>query len=226
MPKALGAKDKTPTPVDDLSPVTRSRLPLKLLGTIVHANPEKSLATVHISNRNRTESVKTHEEIPSLLQVLSIERRKLIFRNLNNRRKEFINIPEDTKITFGITNNSRKTGSNTGVRQEDEFSFKVLRSEVDKYTSDLPSILKQARMIPNISSSGEVDGFKFISIKNDSIFTKLGFKPGDIIRGVNNEQVTSPTQAMEMYQALKASNQVTLQVTRNGRNETFDYSIE
>ena len=83
-------------------------------------------------------------------------------------------------------------------------------------------------MVPNIvpGSGGKIDGFRFVSIQPDSIFSKLGFKPGDIIKSVNDEEVTSPTQAMEMYQSLKSSDQLNLSVTRDGRDETFDYRIE
>ncbi len=102
------------------------------------------------------------------------------------------------------------------------------RSDLEKYTSDLPSILKQARMVPNIipGSGGRVEGFRFVSIEPDSIFSKLGFKPGDVIKGVNNEPISSPTQAMEMYNTLKSSERLTLGVNRDGKDETFDYTIE
>ncbi|MCB0357383.1 MAG: PDZ domain-containing protein, partial [Bdellovibrionales bacterium] len=102
------------------------------------------------------------------------------------------------------------------------------RGDLDKYTSDLPSILKQARMVPNIipGSGGKIDGFRFVSIQPDSIFAKLGFKPGDIIKGVNDEAVTSPTQAMEMYQSMKSSDRLNLNISRDGKDEVFDYTIE
>lgn len=206
----------------------QSKLPLKLLGTIVHANPKKSVATINMSNRNKTASFKVNEEIPSLAKLTKVERRKVTFKNLANNRMEYIEIPKDSKIVFGLkepSNNEAKSSS--GIKKSSDFSYTIKRSELDKYTSDLPSILKQARMVPNIlpGSGGKIDGFRFVSIQPDSVFSKLGFKPGDVIKGVNNEPVSSPAQAMELYQALKSSNRLSLNITRDGKDENVDYSI-
>lgn len=220
-------EDKSPNKDSLDIPAVLSKLPLKLLGTIVHLSPDKSVATVNLSNKNETQSYKVKEQIESLAEILKIERKKIIFRNLATQRKEYIEMPEDSQITFGIKNSAPKNEHVSDIRQEGENSFQIKRSDLDKYTSDLPSILRQARMVPNIipGSGGRIDGFRFVSIQPDSVYSKLGFKPGDIIKGVNGEAVTSPTQAMEMYNALKSSDKIVLKVSRDGKDEDYNYSI-
>ena len=223
IPEALSSdKDQAPDPD---GPAVASKLPLKLLGTIVHFKPEMSIATVNLSNRNKTAAYKVGEEIDGIARVISIDRRKMIFMNLNLRRREYIDIPEDLKLNFGF---SKPKPANTGgeIQKRGEFDFAIKRSDLDKYTSDLSSILRQARMVPNQGPDGEVNGFRFVSIKSDSVFSKLGFQVGDSIVRVNDDKVNSPTKAMEMYNSLKAGNGVNLGVIRDGREETFNYSIE
>ena len=71
-------------------PATLSQLPLRLLGTMVHADPHKSVATIFMNNRNKAQSVKVDEELESIAEITKIDRRKVTFRNLNNRRLEYI----------------------------------------------------------------------------------------------------------------------------------------
>jgi general secretion pathway protein C len=215
--------DGSTSPEIDLPPVA-SQLPLKLEGTLVHANPKKSVATVSSKGKNEAKAYMVDQEIEGMARMVKIERRKIIFRNLNNQRLEFIDIPKDSTVTFGVKD---PTVANEEVKRSGEFDFTMRRADILKYTSDLGSILQQARMVPNIvpGSGGRVDGFRFVAIQPGSIFEKLGFKPMDVIKGVNGEAVNSPTKAMELYNALKSEGRISLTVERNGREEQFKYEI-
>ncbi|MBX3022415.1 MAG: PDZ domain-containing protein [Bdellovibrionales bacterium] len=210
--------------VIDAAPVA-SQLPLKLEGTLVHANPKKSVATITVKSKNEARSVMVDNEIENMARITGIERRKVIFRNLNNNRLEYIDIPKESAVSFGVK--EPQTLGAGDVQQKGDFEFTMRRSDINKYTSDLGSILQQARMVPNIipGSGGRVDGFRFVAIQPGSIYEKLGFKPMDVIKKVNGEDVNSPTKAMELYNALKTENRLQLSVERNGREETFKYDI-
>jgi general secretion pathway protein C len=226
IPPALSAQEK-PKQNNLDAPAVLSSLPMKLLGTIVHVNPAKSVASVLLSNRNKAASFKKDDKIESMAKVLKVERRKLTFINLNNQIKEYIEIPEDLKISFAKPAEKTPT-KDTVVQKRGKFDFTVKRTDLDKYTSNLAKILRDARMVPNIppGSGGAVQGFRFVSIKPDSIFNKLGFKVGDVIKSVEGEPVNSPTKAMELYNVLKKSDRVALGVEREGREEEFNYTVE
>lgn len=223
IPPALRRDDsEEPTEEENLNLAVLSQLPLKLEGTIVHVNPAKSMATVSVSSKNETSSYKVDDEIENMARVIRVERRKLIFRNINNNRLEYIEIPEDAQLTFGF-----KPKKGQEVVKRGEFNFQVNRADITKYTSNLADVLSQARMVPNVvpGSGGAVEGFRFVSIQPGSIYEKLGFKSGDVIMQVNRESVNSPTKAMELYNALKSERSISLQVERNGRLEEFSYDI-
>lgn len=208
----------------DLPPVA-SQLPLKLEGTLVHINPKKSVASISLKSKNEVQAFMVDSMIEGMAKVTAIERRKVIFRNTNNNRLEYIEIPKDTAMTFGVGNPIQ---GQEEVMRKGETEFTVRRGDINKYTADLGSILQQARMVPNIipGSGGQVQGFRFVAIQPGSIYEKLGFKPMDVIKKVNGEDVNSPTKAMELYNALKSEGHINLTVERNGRDEQFNYSIQ
>jgi general secretion pathway protein C len=202
-----------------------SQLPLKLEGTLVHANPKKSVATITVKSKNEAQAFMVDHEIENMARITKIERRKVIFRNLNNNRMEFIEIPKESSVTFGVKDPVPVAGGE--VVQKGDFEWSMKRSEINKYLGNLGEILQQARMIPNIvpGSGGRVDGFKFVNIQPGSIFEKLGFKPGDTLKKVNGEEINTPTKGMEMFNALKSESRLQMSVERNGRDETFKYDI-
>jgi general secretion pathway protein C len=205
-------------------PAVLSQLPLKLEGTLVHMNPKKSVCTISARGKQEAKAYMVDGDIEGMAKVTRIERRKVIFRNSSTQRLEYIEIPKDSSVTFGV---KEATVGNEEVQRKGEFDFTMRRGDINKYTSDLGAILQQARMVPNIvpGSGGRVDGFRFVAIQPNSIYEKLGFKAQDVIKSVNGEPVNSPTKAMELYNALKTEGHIKLTVERNGREEQFNYDI-
>ncbi len=212
----------------DDGPPTLSRLPLKLLGTIVHRNPAKSIATISLTSQNKNGSWKKDEEVDGIAKILNVERKKVIIRNLNTNKKEFIEIPEDLKVSFGskAKKSTPKSESNDVVEVRGK-SRVIKRSDFLAQTQRLGTLLTQARMDKNIGPDGSLQGYKFSNIKPGSIFEKLGFKAGDVIKGVNGEPVNSPAKAMELFNILKSdASSVDIDIQRNGKDDKFNYVIE
>lgn len=207
-------------------PAVLTQLPLKLEGTMVHANPKKSIATVSLKSKNETKAVMVDDELEGICKITKIERRRLTFRNLNNNRMEYVEIPKEGSLTFGLQDKSHTVNSDEVIKQG-EFDFAMNRGDLNKYLSDLSGVLNQARMVPNIvpGTGGKVEGFRFVSISPGSVYEKLGFKPMDVIKSVNGDPVNSPTKAMELYNAMKSEKNIVMQVERDGRVENFRYTV-
>ncbi len=207
------------------SPAAPSKLPIKLLGTIVHFNPERSIATIHYQSGGKVSPYMVGDKIASLAQITQIVRRKVIFRNLNNNRLEYIEIPKDLVLNLGLNAPTTPSG-NELVQKTGRFEYTVQRRDVENMLDDLPSLLKEARVVPNFAQGGQVEGYKFTWIKPSGIFDKLGFKVGDIIKGANREDINSPQKAMEALGAFKNSSDVILNMIRAGKEEEFNYKVE
>ncbi len=205
-------------------PAVLSQLPLQLLGTIVHYDAKKSIATISITSKNTSNSYMVDDVIEGMARVTKIERKRVTFLNLNNNRMEYIEIPDDAILQFGV-----ETAPAPGqvVQQNGQNNFTLRRTDVKNMTKNLASLLQQARVEPVFSPDGiSVEGFKFVGIQPGSIYEKLGFKVGDMIKSVNGEPVNSPTKAMEMYNLLKNSSSVQLTIERDGQEQNLNYTVQ
>lgn len=201
-------------------PARLSTLPLKLVGTIVHINAAKSLATIEV--KGKFLPFIPNDDIEGLATLLKVERRRIIFRNASNGLNEYIEMKEGKSLNFGLRKETPATVSSAAPEQKD-FAFK--RDEVNNMIRNLPELLQQARAEPKVLPGGKIDGFCMVDIMPGSLYEKIGLRVGDCIKGVNGEPVDSPARAMEMYQQLRTANRIQIDIDRNGSKETLTYTI-
>ncbi|MCP4692330.1 MAG: PDZ domain-containing protein, partial [Desulfobacterales bacterium] len=101
----------------------------------------------------------------------------------------------------------------------------VSKTELDKQAGNLSQILRDMTIRPYIPD-GKPEGVTLLNMKENSVFTQMGFQNGDIITGVNGERIESVSEALNFYKRLKSSSRVAVNVIRGGREETIDYVIE
>ncbi len=99
------------------------------------------------------------------------------------------------------------------------------RAEVDEAVNNVNTLMRQARIRPHFKD-GKPDGLTLSRIQRDSIFTKLGLRTGDVIVGVDGQQIESVDDALKFYNSLKSSPNVQLQIRRRGQLQNIDYAIE
>ena len=203
-----------------LDPVLSS-LPFQLKGTIIHANPNRSVATIKAGSDHKIKSYTRGENIAEQAEIKEIQRKKVIFLNLNNNRLEYIIIPEE-KEPFKLSYLQDKLPlpqTSSTVRKKGLSNFEINRSDINEYLHNLPEILQQARVVPH------PDGFEFTHIDKTSIFNELGFKKGDVIKEVDGEIVRTPEQALELFDRLKGEDRVEILVQKDGKDIRYNYTI-
>jgi general secretion pathway protein C len=198
-----------------------------LIGTLVHSNPEKSIAAIEVRSKNQVVSYSIKKEIEGLATVEKIERMKVFIRNLNTNRLEYIEIKKEGGLTFGAAAPASPALDNSSdIKQVAKNEFAIKRSDLEKYLKNMTSILMDARMIPSRDpATGQTNGFRFVDIKPGSIFNKIGFQVNDTLKMVNGQPVDSLEKAMQLFQALKTADAINIQVDRGGRGETLKYKI-
>ena len=211
----------------DLKPVP-SGLPLQLIGTIVHANPQRSVASVELKSQNKIISTATHQTIENIARVEKITRRQLIFTNLNNKRLEFIEMKIDAQVSYGRskkTNRSSEQVSDGIVRSGNKFTIE--RSALEKHLKNLPRLLQEARAVPNKDpQTGELNGFRILDLLPGSLFETIGVQRLDVVKGVNGENIDSPAKAMELFNQLKSADNIKVTINREGRDQELEYTIK
>ncbi len=115
-------------------------------------------------------------------------------------------------------------GDTTGVTKISDTQYKVDRTEVDKALNNLAQVSTEARIVPSFKN-GVANGFKMFSIKPGSIFAKIGLQNGDVIKKINGYEMNSPDKALEIYQKLKDTTSVNIELERRGQGMSVNYAI-
>jgi len=203
------ATDAAPTPVveDNLSDTRLTNLSLK--GTVSSEIPEFSVAV--ISDGNSEEKVyAVGDSIGSSAKLHAVYADRVVLNEngvLTNLKlpKEFAAVR--AAPTRRATRSTRQTA---GDRQN-------IQAVVSQNLTKLSDVIRPTPYFVN----GQQSGYRVYPGRDRQQFSALGLRPGDLIKDIDGQSLTDPTQAMQIFQSLGTSEQVTVTVERNGQPETI-----
>lgn len=217
LPVEVSVEEPTTPELDPNAAPVKSSLGAKLLGTLVSSDPAWSFASIHDNSANRSTTFMVGDMIQGA-EILEIERERVIIAN--NGRKEFIDgvagagaPPVTTAVGPPV---ATAPAAEEGIRKINENTYEVERAAIDKNLNDLNSLATQARIVPAFKD-GKAQGFKFFSIRPNSLYSQIGVKNGDVIRRINGMDLNSPEKALELYTKMKDSNRIEIELERNGK---------
>ena len=101
----------------------------------------------------------------------------------------------------------------------------VSRSEVTEKLQDLQSIMTDAQIRPYFEA-GAQQGFIISNIKPESLYQKLGLRNGDVILDVNNKQMQSADDIMELVNLMQSGQNIAVNLKRGGKPQNLNYSFK
>jgi general secretion pathway protein C len=107
----------------------------------------------------------------------------------------------------------------------DQQNITLQRSMVEESFNDMNKLMTEIAITPNMED-GQPNGLSLNRISPNSIFRRMGLRNGDVLMGVNGEPIQSPEDAMRMYNSIKSSNEVQVQVKRRGQDRTIIYNLQ
>lgn len=113
----------------------------------------------------------------------------------------------------------------TTIKPGTDYTFNLKRTEVDKALGNITDLLYEAATEPVVDKGGNTTGFKLTYIEPASIFEKIGFTAGDIIKKVNGRKVDGPSAALELFTELRDSSSIKVQIERFGKSSNLTYLI-
>ncbi len=182
---------------------------LELKGTVASARPEFSVAI--ISDGNQDEKVYAiDDQIGSSATLHAVYADRVVLNEngvLTNLKlpKEFA--AAEARTIRRNTPGTRQTARNT-------------RNIQAVVANNLTSLADVIRPTPYFVD-GQQSGYRVYPGRNRQQFAALGLRPGDLIKDIDGQALNDPTQAMQIFQSLGNSDQVTVTVERNGQPETI-----
>ncbi|RKH52353.1 general secretion pathway protein GspC [Corallococcus sp. AB050B] len=198
----------TPEPPPDLR---RSTLGIRLLGTLVAQDPHWSMASVHELPAGSARSLMLSDTIQGA-RVFAIERERILL--LVDGRLEYVD-GAGTGAPALVNVQQGGSGLGRGIRETGPDSRIVPREDVTEALTHLNDLSMQARVVPAFKDGRPV-GFKLFSIREDSFYSRLGLRNGDVLQRINGLDLDSPDKALEAFTKLRDARRIELQIERGG----------
>ena len=205
----------------DLDSLKQTELNLKLWGTVTGVQG-KDRAVIE-DTKERTQSLYSDGDTIQGATLKLILREKVVLSV--NGKDEILEMEkrEGGRSSMRSTSGpSPRTSTSSPARA---YKVKLKRSQIEDAMANMNELMNQIKIRPYIQN-GEPDGLILSGIKPNSLFRKMGLRNGDIIKGVEGEEIQSMDDAINFYAKLKSADSAALQIKRRGQLRDIVYNIE
>ncbi len=202
----------------DIERLRQTRLKLKLRGTI-SGSENAARAVIEDASGKAQFLVKVGDAVQDAVVVMILKEKIVL---LVGGREELLEMDQWTSGQSLPSPSSSQTSAQIDDRQQ---VISVKRSQIDDAIKDINQLMKQVRIIPNFNQ-GKPDGLMISGIPQDSFFSQIGLRSGDVLTGVDGKAIESVDDALKLYTGMKSASRLKVQLKRGGREEVIDYAIE
>ena len=242
-----------PKPSNELA---ESQLPINLMGTFVSAVPDFTYATLQIQGEQKIASVGNEyldgkAKVVKIARghiVLREDASYTYVRLWADKTAQATPIPGgpggmrpgrdgnplaqpmpvgDNGATPPTTAVAAGDGTNPseGVTKTGPYDYTLDRKMLDRQLADTAKLQSEARVVPHYQDN-QYGGFKLVGVRPGSLYRTIGIRSGDIVTAVNGNKIDSPTKALELFEQLKSSSNISVEIERRGQPKTLSYTIQ
>lgn len=230
-----------------------SQLPINLMGTFVSTVADYSYATLQIQGENKIASLGS-EYLEGKARVVKIAPGHIVLKE--DARYTFVRLwqksggagaagappglgmpapgmmkpppmpgmpPEQPAPVV----EAPKAGDDiaSGVTKTGAYDYAIDRAMLDNQLKDLPRLQQDGRVVPHYKDN-QYQGFKLVGVRPGSLYRAIGIRSGDVITAVNGNKIDSPNKALELFEQLKNSSNISVEIERRGQPKTLSYNIK
>lgn len=209
----------------------KSRLPIKLLNTVVLQDSVKSIASVQV--RSELSEIREGDKINDMAKVDLIGRQKIIVKNLRDGACEVIEndleegAPRRNRISVMSPSQSKafKSAKKPEGIQNDGNNYTIEKSFIQDKMKNISDVLTQARGIQMTNPDGTLS-FKIVDVEPGGIFSYLGIQNNDVITRINGKKISNLNEVMGLFGGIKNLDKMNITVNRNGEEVPLKYNIQ
>lgn len=204
------AEDKGPIgPVPEDEVLNETDRALTLNGTVASPEPEFSVALISEGgNDQKVYALGDAVGAGATLHAVYAER---VVLNENGKLTN-LKLPRE----FSNTPAPRVRRQVTPTRSS-AINAQSIKAVVSNNMTKLTDVIRPTPYL----KEGKPAGYRVYPGRDRKQFAALGLRPGDIIKDIDGQSLTDPTQAMQIFQSLGTAEQVTVTVERNGQSESL-----
>lgn len=188
-------------------PETRQNLTLK--GIVAATDPDLSAAIIEDASKEE-ETYQIGQPIVSGATLHAVYADRVVLNengNLTNLTlpAEFVR-PSPSTVRRNQRASSRRAPEQQSIQQV-----------VSQNVARLADVIRPTPYFVN----GQQQGYRVYPGRDRRQFAALGLRPGDLIKEIDGQSLTDPTQAMKIFQSLGSADQVTVTVERDGQPQSL-----
>lgn len=211
------AAAKPDTKSVDLENLEETQLKLKLWGTVSGDN-QSAYAVIEDLQKREQNLYRMGDSVQDAT-VKAILREKVV---LSVAGKDEVLAMEE--IAQGGSPSSPRASSSRAPRPFDRGAVRqqkisIRRSMIDESLKDVNKLMTEIAIRPH------EDGLSLSNIKPNSVFRRMGLRNGDVLVGINGQEIRSVEDAMGLYEGLKNASELQVQLKRRGRDRSISYNI-
>jgi general secretion pathway protein C len=205
----------------NLDELAETQLKLKLWGTVT-GDPEQAYAVIEDTQKREQNLYRIGDSIQNAVVKL-IQRTKVV---LSLEGKDEVLAMEDIGQSGTRSRALPHTASraSSGNRPSRSQRVSLRRNMIDNAIKDVSSLMTQIKIRPHMVE-GQSSGLSLSSIKPNSIFRRMGLRNGDVLKSVDGQEIRTVDDALRLYESLKSTDKVSVQLERRGSDRTIDYNI-
>jgi len=204
----------------DVGALQKTDLKLKLFGTILY---DSGNCAIIADNKKQQRLYRVGDSVENAIVKMILREKVILNVNGNDEILKIEKVLSSKKKT--IKPSAAKSSKHKTSKSSKRTKIKVKRSELEASLNNLNEVFKQVRVRPHFRN-GKPDGLTISGIKPQSVFRKLGLKSGDVILGVDGNDIRSVDDALKFYQSLGENANLQLKIKRRGMPRTIDYEIK
>ena len=201
--------DVAPAPVEDDNLSDTRLTDLSLKGTVASDIAQFSIAIIADGN-NEEKVYAIDDPIGSSAKLHAVYADRVVLNE--NGVLTNLKLPREFSASTPVA--TRRTTNRVRQTSDDSQSIQAV---VSQNLMKLSDVIRPTPYFVN----GQQSGYRVYPGRDRQQFSSLGLRPGDLIKDIDGQSLTDPTQAMQIFQSLGTADQVTVTVERNGQPETI-----
>jgi general secretion pathway protein C len=223
------------TPRDGIEKGAReTRLDLKLRGIV--ASTEDGLGHAIIEHKSQQSVYAVEDKLPVAGQVVLV---KVMPRQVvldNGGTYELLLLFDDSQLDAQLS--SRPVQATTpgstprpsaAAGQIDKRTDTDATALAQSYREQLyqnPQSLAEVVSVSAVREDGNLLGYRIGPGKDPAQFAQLGFKPGDLVTGINGITLDDPANTMRLYQVMRSASEAVFELERENRQLTVSVRLD
>ncbi|HNZ04316.1 MAG TPA: type II secretion system protein GspC [Myxococcota bacterium] len=208
-------------------------LNVKLLGTMMSTKAADSLAMISLDEKPRL--VRTGQLLNEVVEIFEIHARYIVLRQGENLSVVTLwdeavdratpKVAAQAAAAVGTAPAESGDAYAAGIQKKGPYDYQIDRNMLEEQLQDLTKLGMQARIVPNYEG-GKYAGFRLVGIRPNSLYKALGMQSGDLLQRINGEEIDTPNKAIQLFESLRSSSQIAIDVVRRGKKVTMNYTIQ